>query len=566
MTKFNTRSTRAATATGPLTASTAQPMRTHEGGPGFGRDDKSDLILLATTSIDITADTFYEKGDARVKRMVDLVGRTAVADPDWTYRFVTWLRTKGNLRTAAMILGVEAAYAMTAAGIPGGRAMVATALRRADEPGEALAYASHAHGRNLPMPIKRGVADAARRLYNEYAVLKYDTASHGYRFADVLALTHPTPDRGKPWQGDLFRYAIDRRYGHDRGNDYPHLTVIENNARVRLGWAADTLGRNDLTPHALQASGMTWEDVLSALGAKMPKADLWRALIPGMGFMARLKNLRNFDEAGLSDADVKPVIDMLMDPEQVRGSKQLPLRFLSAYRAAPSLRWSHPLDNALNASVQNIPALPGRTLILVDTSSSMADRMGDRSELFRWDAAVNFALALALRCHHADVVSYSGDPWGNDTAVDRYTKVFPQKRGESLLTSIERWKRGGYFLRGGTNTAGALRGHYNGHDRVIILTDEQAGTSERYYGGHKVTDQMPKDRPMTTINLAGYQASHAATDRNRLLLGGLTDAMFPLIAQVETGRPGAWPWTGDADIPGLPSYGPQPVARTAVPR
>lgn len=45
----------------------------------------------------------------------------------------------------------------------------------------------------------------------------------------------------------------------------------------------------------------------------------------------------------------------------------------SPHEQAPSLRWGHALDKALQASLGNLPALPGRTLILVDTSASMTD-------------------------------------------------------------------------------------------------------------------------------------------------------------------------------------------------
>ena len=37
-----------------------------------------------------------------------------------------------------------------------------------------LGYWLSTHGRNVPMPVKRGVADAARRLYTERAALRYD--------------------------------------------------------------------------------------------------------------------------------------------------------------------------------------------------------------------------------------------------------------------------------------------------------------------------------------------------------------------------------------------------------
>ena len=51
----------------------------------------------------------------------------------------------------------------------------------------------------------------------------------------------------------------------------------------------------------LRAAGLTWEDVLSLVGSKVDKAQLWSALAPSMGYMALLRNLRNMDEAGVSD-------------------------------------------------------------------------------------------------------------------------------------------------------------------------------------------------------------------------------------------------------------------------
>lgn len=95
---------------------------------------------------------------------------------------------------------------------PSNRQVVDSVLLRADEPGELLGYWTSRYGRAVPKPVKRGIADAVRRLYNGRALLKYDTASKGYRFGDVLNLVHAAPDPAKPWQGDLFRYALDRRH------------------------------------------------------------------------------------------------------------------------------------------------------------------------------------------------------------------------------------------------------------------------------------------------------------------------------------------------------------------
>lgn len=560
MPKFNTRDRRSAANPGPLSADPNTRTTTGEGGVGYTRDNKSDAFLLAATSVDLTADAFYESGDARVRRFTHLISQTAVEDPDWTYRFLTWLRTKGNVRTAAVVGGVEAARAMVAAGIPGGRHMISTVLRRADEPGEALAYHFSKHGRAVSWPLKRGIADAARRLYNERALLKYDTASHGVRFADVLALTHASPDPAKAhWQGALFQYAIDRRYG--RGGVPTVLETVRRNGWLRARFAEGVLTEEVVHPEVIRNAAMTWEDVLSALGSKVDKAALWRALIPSMGFMARIRNLRNFDQAGLTDDDVRPVIEMLSDPDQVAASKQFPLRFLSAYRNAPSLRWAYPLEQALDAAVGNVPHVKGRTLIVVDTSLSMRNRLSGRSELMRWDAAAAFAIALARRCDNPQVVSFSGAVYSSHNYASHVVaKEFPTRRGESLLRSIDRWKRDGYFIGGGTNTAATLRWFFSGHDRVVLFTDEQVG--DYGYDPVEVNNAVPANVPMTTFNLAGYPTSHAPTGPNRLLLGGLTDAMFPVIAQFEQRRPGNWPWTGDPHIPGLPEYR-QHGARTA---
>lgn len=507
---------------------------THEGGLGAKREAKGELFLLGASTLDITADTFYERADDRVRRFAELVHEVAVVDPDWIFEYLKWLRGPGNIRTAAIVGAVEAVDALLKAEITGGRSIIDAVCQRPDEPGEVLAYAARVFGRRIPKPIKRGVADAAERLYNQWSLLKYDTASHGYRFADVLELTHPWPNSAL--QGALFKYAIDRR--HNREGAVPaELALVAANLAIR-----DQVAGGDYTPltdpQLLHDGWMTWEDALSLAGKNVPKADVWRATIPAMPFMARLRNLRNFDQAGLSDDDVKSVVDMLGDPEQVTRSRQLPMRFLSAFRAAgANLRWAYPLEKALDLSLANVPVLPGRTLILVDTSSSMHDRMSAKSELLRWDAAVVFGLALACRCESVDVASFASD-----------SKVFPLRKAASLLSEVSRWKDGGYFLGGGTNTPVAVRRHYHGHDRVIVLTDEQYGSGPSWYRTSSADPQtfVPQDKLFYTFNLAGYEVAQVESSPTRVTIGGLSDQMFGLIPTIEANRTkGVWPWEMD---------------------
>jgi hypothetical protein len=132
------------------------------------------------------------------------------------------------------------------------------------------------------------------------------------------------------------------------------------------------------------------------------------------------------------------------------------------------------------------------------------------------------------------VVSFSSS-WGHQDP----SKVFGLKRGESLLRAVERWKADGYFIGGGTDTEGAVRRYYAGHDRVVILTDEQAS----YHGHSDVTAAVPKDRMVYTWNLAGYEHGHTPSGSGtRHTFGGLTDAGFKMIPLLERGRDADWPF------------------------
>lgn len=532
--------------TGPLKTKKVPTTHTYEGGTAYVPKAKTELFQLAVTNM-VGEKTFYESADTRDARFTALVHKVAVKDPAWMLGFLGFLRGTANMRTASVVAAAEAVKARLDAGVgtvrPGAkvieleadpvtsRKLIDAALQRADEPGELLAYWLANHGRNVPKPVKRGLADAAARLYNEYTLLKYDTASHGVRFGDVLDLVHPTA--GTPEQGALFKYALDRRHGRD--TEIPTaLDMVKSNHIFRTFVAA---GNTKLLTNAdsLKAAGMTWEDALSLAGSKVDKAKLWEAMIPSMGIMALIRNLRNFDEAGVSDKAAKLVIDRLTDPAQIAKSRQFPMRFLSAYRAAPSLRWGYALEQAITLSLANVPQLNGRTLIMVDTSSSMNGVFSKDGTLKRWDAAVIFGVALAQRCASAEVVSFSSmQSFWNDPKGAK-TKVFGLTRGESLLKSVERWKSGGWNLGGGTDTAGALRKHYAGHDRVVVLTDEQAGVD--LVG---VDKSIPATVPMFTWNLAGYRAASTPSGQYRHTFGGLTDAAFKIIPLLELGESPDW--------------------------
>ena len=519
MSRFNTR-TAEPSGTSPVT-STGRTTTTFEGGTGFLRDARSELFLLSVANF-VGQDTFYERGGQRDDRFTQLVRSLAVEDPAWTAGLLAWLRSDGNMRTASLVGAAEFARARLDAGLPGlSRQVVNSVLQRADEPGELLAYWTSRYGRNLPKPVKRGIADAVGRLYTERSLLRYDTESKGYRFGDVLELVHARP--AKPYQHELFKHAIDRR--HQRGNPAPEGLRMVRSREELFGLPVEE--RRAVLESAqgverLADAGVSWEALAGWLQGPMD-AQAWETVIPSMGYMARLRNLRNFDEAGVGDESAASVAEQLANRDEVDRSRQFPFRFLAAYKHAPSLRWAWALEQALGHSLGNVPALPGRTLVLVDRSGSMFGGTSQQTKLNRADSAAIFGAAVALRAEQADLVEFGTG-----------SRPVPFSRSESVLKVLERFGN-----LGGTDTTGAVREHYRSHDRVLIVTDEQYAPSRH----GDPTAQVPEHIPVYTWNLAGYRPGHGPSGgRNRHTFGGLTDAAFRLVPLLEAGADADWPW------------------------
>jgi hypothetical protein len=558
MSKFNVKFARSA-GRGPLATEAVPSGPTHEGGTGYARDARSELFLRATASF-AGEDSFYEEAVLRDGRMCELVSGLAT-DQDgfaWLAGFLPWLRDGGNIRTASVILAAEAVRARLAAGLDGGnRQLVGSVLRRADEPGEMLAYWTSRHGRAVPKPVKRGIADAVARLYDERAFLRYDSAALGFRFGDVIDLVHPSPAPAKTaWQGDLFRWAITARHSRDEA---PPASLPAVRARWELSRMApaerhraarrvlDGHGRKQMLDVAVAGQ---WEWLLSWLGEapaaeSMPKAEQWRLILAQLGYMALIRNLRNLDEAGIPDEEAARLAARIADAEQVRRSRQFPFRFLSAYLAAPSLRWGHALERALDAASANIPELPGRTLILIDTSASMGQAMSRKSAMTMVQAAALFGLATAIRNRdRADLYGFA----------DGQFRVARSTRRRSVLKSVEAFTQRIGEVGHGTRIAEAVRATYRGHDRVMIFTDMQTFPDHSGWGGHvgDVSASVPAHIPVYGFNLVGYRRSAMpAGHGNRHELGGLTDAAFSLIPNIEAGLAARWPWTeaGYSDQP-----------------
>lgn len=501
---------------------TGRVVPTHEGGLGVERDAKSALFLLAVTNM-VREDTFYEAAGERDNRFRGLVEQVAREDAGWVARFIPYLRLKMFTRSASIVAACE----YLRAGGPNAASVIDSACQRADEPAEVIGYWHQTYGRRLPAALKRGVARAVNRLYAERSALRYDGREKPIRFGDVIELVHPNPR--SEWQSDLFRYLLDVRHHPEQIRaSLLRLPIIERArslANLEVPARREFLLTNREAPKLLDEAGFSWERLSGWLDGPMD-ARAWAAIIPSMGYMALLRNLRNFDEAGIPAERRSYVKAKLAAPDEVAKSRQLPIRFYSAWKNLGSMDWGSMLESALQSSLANVPRLRGRTLVLVDASGSMLDAIAGRSTLNRAEVAAVFGTALALRAEAADLVAF------NTRSV-----TVPFRAGDSVLRLAGHPV---FHPSGGTQTWDAFRRHIAGHDRVVILTDEQAWPSwdNRAMPG---TEEYPGT--IYTFNLAGYAPAHgpSGSDR-RYTFGGLSDAAFGMLGLLEEAKDGEWPF------------------------
>ena len=121
--------------------------------------------------------------------------------------------------------------------------------------------------------------------------------------------------------------------------------------------------------------------------------------------------------------------------------------------------------------------LPGETILLVDVSGSMTDRLSSKSEMTRMDAACALAILLRETCHSVRILTFS-----------RYTREVPPRRGFALRDAIVGSQSHGCTYLGAAVTACSEIEH----NRLVVFTDEQSHD--------RVPD--PKTRPAYMLNIA----------------------------------------------------------------
>lgn len=297
---------------------------------------------------------------------------------------------------------------------------LANLIKRPDELAEFLAMYWKDKKQPLASSVKRGLAKAFTK-FDEYQLAKWNR-DNDIKLRDVLFLSHAKPqDRD---QEQLFRKLVDK-----------------------------TLETPD-----------TWEVALSA-GAN--KKETWERLIreKKLGGFALLKNLRNMVNAGVDEQLIRERLEKGV-------GVALPFNFMTAAKYAPRL--SKSIEVAMLKAIEGMDKLPGKTLLVVDTSGSMHQSLASKSEVMRLDAAAALTLLARNLCEQSVVYVTAGD----DMRRIHATALVPDHlNGFALTEKIHNANHefkvggGGIFM---VQSLEYIKNQNHGEfDRVIVFTDEQ---------------------------------------------------------------------------------------------
>ena len=505
-------------------ANTGKSTKTvnHEGSVAYKLNAEMELYSAVATSMG--SDNCYEKDSEKLNRIKRLISQVS---PEFVAKLAVYARTQMHLRTIPMVLTVELAKIHSGDDLIS--RMVKKVVDRADELSELLATYQSLNSRKgvkklgkLSNQLKKGLAECFYK-FDEYQFSKYNKSGNEVKLRDVLFLTHPKPRTLE--EAELFRKI-----------------------------ANDELATAD-----------TWETNISQAGQVASsdeekdnlKKEAWERLINErkLGYMAMLRNLRNIVNVNVSNETMNNVISYLTNEKAVANSKQLPFRFLAAYRefadgpnrrsygynnskANTSIHTGAILDaleEAVKLSSKNLPFnTTDNVLIAVDVSGSMEEAITPKSSIERYDIGLLMAMTLQHKCRYV-TSGFFGDTW----------KAVQLPKDNILRNVNELHKREGevgYSTNGYTVLQWALQQKEN-YDKVIMFTDCQMWNSHdtsRNSGIPKYWNEYKKKNPNAKLylfDLAGHGNTPIQVNENDVyLIAGFSDKIWDVLNAIENGE------------------------------
>lgn len=463
-------------------------IHTHEGGVAH-RINYEQQLRRSVMSCLLWEREFYEDGVTISDRIKNLIPQV---DPQTVAGIAIEAREKMKLRHAPLLIVREMARDSKSDGLVSDT--LGRVVQRADELGEFMSIYWMDGRQALSGQVKKGLAKAFTK-FDAYQIAKYNQ-DNAIKLRDVLFLTHAkasNEEQGQLWKRLIGGYCERCWLPMEKSHKHPERPYCKHRKKTE----------------AKLAPPDTWEVKLSECKTDVAKRGVWEALLQTnkLGAMALLRNLRNMQNVGV---DEELIIEGI---QKMNTSRVLPFRFISSAKYAP--QFEPQLEEAMCKCLTSKRKLKGKTIILVDVSGSMEQKLSEKSELMRMDAACGVAMLCRELCERVDVYSFSGDHFHPATVQ------VPARRGFALRDAIVKSQP-----HSGTYLGEAVKSMNSKEcDRLIVITDEQA------------TDRVgqPKGKGYM-INVASNK--NGVGYGNWIHIDGWSEAVLDYITAVEYGFDG----------------------------
>lgn len=450
------------------------------GHVAYKMGDKSKLVTQVLTSF-FNEKKFYGDNSSEMQETI----KSVIANqPEFVANLAVFARREFNMRSVSHVLAAYLAHEPN--GKPYAKRVIKSICLRGDDATEILSCYLSIFGKPIPNSLRRALKEVLAG-FDEYTLAKYKGDGKSVKMRDLVCICRPDPKTEA--QSQAFKKLLEGRL----------------------------------------ESPETWEVELSKYGNTK---ETWESLIHGgkVGYMALLRNLRNILSA--KPANLDKVLEKLADPEAVRKSKQLPFRFLAAYKAVQDIASSRVLESlekACAASVANMERLPGLTVIAVDMSGSMGLPVSSKSETRCFEIGALLGLIANRICEDSVFYTFNHDA----------TKV-PVSASAPLLYSASRFR-----CFGGTNMAAPFERMIKDGvkaDRVIVISDNECNVYCHLWGTKTVqaaADEYRRragcDYWVHAIDLMGYGTQQFAGPKTNII-AGWSEKVFDFIRLAEQGE------------------------------
>jgi len=479
----------------------------YEGAKAWKLSPEMELYTAVVTAS--LSKQFYEDTSGRLDRIIHLI---KMVKPEFVARLAIYTREKMHLRSIPLVLLVELSKVHNGDSLV--KNAVARVVQRADEITELLAYYQTANKRTevkqlnkLSKQLQKGLGLAFNK-FDEYQFAKYNRKAT-VRLKDALFLVHPK--------------------AKDEGQQALFNKIANDALAVPYTWEVELSNVGQLNYDSNQQKEAAFREK-------------WEELIDSgrLGYMAMMRNLRNILQAKVSAKHIQKVATMLADAAQIRRSKQLPFRYLSAYRELEQLDFLHAsylmdaLEKAVSVSAENIKGfdLDTRILLAADVSGSMFSTVSKRSKIRCYD--IGLLLSMLMRNRSQSVITgIFGDTWK--------TVNLPKQGILANTWKLNKMEGSVGYSTNGYLVIRSLIKRQKQLDKIFFFTDLQlwdsknAGNSLQKEWATYKREVAPKAK-LYLFDLQGYgQTPINMKQKDVYMLAGWSDKVFDVLAAIEAG-------------------------------